>query len=511
MANETPRAPVQVVRAWRGLTFRKRMLLCSALAAVVVGFAYVIVRGQAVDLQPLFTNLDTEDAAALVEELRTRRVPYELAAGGTAILVPAQHIHELRLDLAGKGLPRGAGVGFEIFDRQNLGASDFVQKLNYRRALMGELGRTISRIDIVDSARVHIVIPERRLYRESDEPARASVTLRMRPKRRLGRGQVNAIVHLVSSSVEGLSPEHVTVVDTSGTILSRGDGQAGISAALDFRRQVEERLEKRATNFLERAVGPGRAVVQVAADVDYSQRETTDEKFDPDGAVLRSEQRTEERGGGSRGKTGGTVGVRAALAGETGTTKGGTGGGSLRQIETLNYEVSKTTSRELKPSGKIERLQIAVLLDEGDDKAEPLDAAKIESLAGLVKRAVGFDPERGDQFDIQTARFAPQPEVGPTPPGPSFFSRATSFAPHLLTLGGLAVLLLFLLSFRRMPAVEANLPALPRTVRELESTLKQQPVPAVAGERPPAALLAGRAVEEDSTRAASVLRNWLGE
>ena len=512
MASEPAKSPPPIAGFWKAMSPRRRTIFAIALLATLGGFYYVISRGEAVDLQPLFTNLDVDDASSLVEELRSAHIPYELAAGGTALLVPVTRIHELRLDMAAKGLPRGAGVGFEIFDRQNLGTSEFVQQLNYRRALMGELSRTISQIDVVESARVHIVIPERSLYSERDESARASVTLRMRPSRRLSRGQVDAIVHLVSSSIEGLAPEEVTVVDTSGAILSRGGGEAGGVAALEFRRDTEERMEKKVSAILDSAVGPGRAVVRVAADVDFSQREKTDESFDQDGAVIRSEQSTEERGGTSGGGVGGQAGVRAALAGETGAAKGGGATGSLRRTELKNYEVSKTTSREISPSGKIQRLQVAVLVDRGGDKGKdrPVDRETLDKLVGLVKAAVGFDASRGDQVEIQAVRFAPQPEVGPAPAGPSVLSRATSFAPHLVALGGIAVLLVFGLALRRAPAPEPLLPSLPRTVRELESSLKAAPA-ALPGQPPPPALLAARAAEDDSTRAASVLRGWLGE
>lgn len=518
MAAETPRSRFPVVSIWRGLPLRRRGMISLALLATMAGFAYVISRGNALDMQPLFTNLATDDAATLVEELRSTHVPFEIAAGGTAVLVPAPQIHELRLTMASKGLPRGAGVGFEIFDRQTFGQSDFVQELNYRRALMGELGRTISQIDSVESARVHIVIPQRSLYTDRAEPARASVTVRMRHGRRLGRGQVDAVVHLVTSSIEGLAAEHVTVVDTTGAILSRGDGQEGGAAAVEFRRQIEESMEERVSSLLERAVGPGRAVVSVAADVETTQVERTAEIFDPDGAVLLSEVSTQERGATAAAGVGGPAGVRAALAGETGAPRPGGASGSSRTTETKNYEVSKTTSREVHPSGKIQRLHVAVLLDEGGGPdatkkdavgAPKIDDATVERLAGLVKRAVGFDASRGDQVEIQKVRFAAPPEIGPEPPGPSVVSRAIPFAPHLLTAGGLLVLLVLATSLRRAPLVDLPLPSLPRTVRELETNLRA-PAQAVNGPPTPA-LLASRAAEDDNARAASVVRGWLGE
>lgn len=516
MAAEAPRSRFPVASIWRGLPPRSRAIFTFALIATVIGFATVISRGNAVDMQPLFTNLAPDDAAALVEELRSTHVPYEIVAGGTAVLVPAPLIHELRLGMASKGLPRGAGVGFEIFDRQTFGQSDFVQELNYRRALMGELGRTISQIDSVESARVHIVIPQRTLYTDRAEPARASVTVRLRHGRRLGRGQVDAVVHLVTSSIEGLAAEHVTVVDTTGSILSRGDGQEGAAAALEFRRQIEESMEERVAAILDRAVGPGRAVVRVAADVETTQVERTAETFDPDSAVLRSEQSTQERGATAGAGVGGTAGVRAALAGETGTSRPGGGTGSSRTTETKNYEVSKTTSREVLPSGKIQRLHVAVLIDEGsaagkDGAGAPsIDDATVARLAGLVKRAVGFDAGRGDQVEIQKVRFAAAPEVGPEPAGPGVVSRAIPFTPHILTAGGLLVLLVLAMSLRRAPLVEPTLLPLPRTVRELENNLRA-PAPAMSGPTAAPALLASRAAEDDHARSASVLRGWLGE
>src|SRR5512138_18325 len=200
----------------------KRMLIAGVAFLSVMAFAVLIFVANRTDYRPLFANLTSEDAGEIVKKLKEQKVPYQISSDGKALMVPADKVYELRLSLASDGLPQGGGVGFEIFDRKNFGVTEFVQKLNYQRALQGELSRTITQLAGVEQARVHLTIPEKSLFKENEKPATASVVLKMKSNRTLRESDVQGIVHLVASSVEGMDPDHVSVLDGRGKILSKG-------------------------------------------------------------------------------------------------------------------------------------------------------------------------------------------------------------------------------------------------------------------------------------------------
>src|SRR3989454_5421082 len=243
--------------------------------------------------RPLFTNLAERDASAIVEALRAEKVPFRLEDGGRAILVPAERLYELRLALASHGLPGGGGVGFELFDRQTLGQTDFLQRLNYQRALQGELGRTIGQLGGVEAARVHLALPERSLFVAEDRRPSASVVVKLVQGRTLSAAQIDGIVHLVAASVEGLQPEAVTVVDEAGRILTsdrRGAEAAGTSnAPLEIQQAVERGAEERIESMLGAVVGRDKVVARVAASLDFSRVERTEETYDPDRTAIRTQ------------------------------------------------------------------------------------------------------------------------------------------------------------------------------------------------------------------------------
>ena len=286
----------------------QRMIILIALAGSIAGLVAVGLWTQQPDMQVLFSNLAPDDAGAIVDKLKDSKVPYETSGGGTTILVPSAQVHDLRLELAGQGLPHGGGVGFEIFDRSTLGMSEFVQKLNYRRALQGELARMIAQMPEVERARVHLAMPERRLFATEQDRARASVVLSLRGGQMLAKAQVQGIVHLVSSSVEGLQARDVTVVDGHGQLLSNAsnDETAGLTGSqLEYQRTVEKDIETRIQSMLERIVGTNKAVVRVSSQLDFRKVETTEERFDPNGQVVRSEQRGQEKATGGNEQSGG--------------------------------------------------------------------------------------------------------------------------------------------------------------------------------------------------------------
>jgi flagellar M-ring protein FliF len=367
----------------------------------------------------LYANLSETDAAAVVAKLKELKIPYQLSAGGHSVLVPSTQIYDTRLQLATSGLPQGGGVGFEIFDRTNIGMTDFIQQLNYQRALQGELSRTINQFAEVESSRVHVSIPKQSLFVEEQRESRASVILRLKQGRRLSRGQVQGIVHLVASSAEGLSPENITVVDTQGRLLSEG-GETDPMARMgqsqwEFQTNLERTLEKRVQTMLEKAVGQGAVIVRVSADLDFKQIEATEETFDPDATVVRSEQRTEEKTKGGYPMPSGIPGIRTDGGEKAGAGSGGSSS-FQRSNETINYEINHKTRRVVEPTGRIKKLSVAVLLDgtyekvAGDDGSEtstyvPRTPEEMKRYENIVKKSVGYNAERGDQIEVANVSF----------------------------------------------------------------------------------------------------------
>jgi flagellar M-ring protein FliF len=405
-----------------------------ASMAAVLGLAWWVQRPL---FRPLFTNLSEQDAGAIVEALKAEKVPFELENGGRAVLVPAERLYELRLSLAGRGLPEGGGVGFELFDRQTLGQTDFLQRLNYQLALQGELGRTISQLGGVESARVHVAIPERSLFVAEDRRPSASVVVRLAPGRTLSRAQIDGIVHLVASSIEGLQAEGVTVVDEAGRMLtpdrSVRDTTGASSAVLEYQSTVEHQLAERVEGMLAAVVGRDKAIARVAATLDFSRVERTEESWDPDRTAVRSQRTTREETSGPR-LTGGTPGVQANLTNDTNPVEG-SAPGSSRRDESQNYEISKVVSHTVAPVGAVKQLSVAVLIDgtyseEGGKRVfKPRPQEELDRLRELVKNAVGFSEARGDKIEISSVAF----QTEPMPEGEGMLAGLGRWAPAVAT------------------------------------------------------------------------------
>jgi len=368
--------------------------------------------------QTLYRGLDGEEAAHIVEALEAERIDYRLEDGGTAVSVPATRAAEARMRVASSGLPGGAGTGFEIFDTQGFGVTDFVQRVNFRRAIQGELARSVAELDSVSRARVQIAMPDRNTFvSDLSRKSSASVVVELEPGQELERGEVQAIVHLVASSVEGLDTDHVTVVDHRGRMLApQGDGAPGPTApagAHAHQARLEAQLSERVEGMLARTVGPGRVIAKVRADLDWTQTETTEERFDPEGQVARSEQITTEESREGGDEAGGIPG----LGGRPLDVAASPPAGSTRTSETINYEISKSVSRVVRPVGSVKRLHVAVLIDgkpagsgadpgpQGEPAFVPWSAEELEQFEQLVQQAVGFDAKRGDEITLTSAPF----------------------------------------------------------------------------------------------------------
>ncbi len=425
------------VRAWwQAATPIARAAVVTGLTVLVVGAGYLLMGPENLDMAPLYTRLDPGDAQAIAERLEQDDVPHRIGSDGTTIEVPRSRVASLRLSMASEGLPRGGGVGFELFDRSDLMMTDFTQKVNYRRALQGELARTISQMPEVESARVHLAIPDNSLFTRNRTEPSASVYVRLRPGRVLGSKQSQGILHLVSSSVENLPASKVALLDGSGRLLGPppdSDGLGATSRALGLTQEFERHMERRIVELLEPVAGIGRVVSRVNADLDLSRVEETSEDFDPDNRTLRSERTLEETTSQERAARGGLAGTPGNLPqrpeGNGGNNPGSRSNSDRKTIET-DYAVPKIVRRTQRSIGEVQRLSIAVLVDrkgakpdsdstEDDPTTEDNDGLDLaspalseEAIAQVIKKAVGFDPERGDQLQVVFAPFT-EPETGP--------------------------------------------------------------------------------------------------
>lgn len=393
----------------------------AAVAVALVGvFAFLILRVTAPQMTPLFTDLSVEDSATIVKDLERQAVPFEIKNEGAIILVPRDRVARIRMKLAEGGLPKGGGVGYEIFDKSDsLGATSFIQNINHLRALEGELARTIKAIDRVQAARVHLVLPERQLFSRDRPEASASIVLKIRGS--LDAQQVRAIRHLVASAVTGLKPERVSVVDEAGRLLADGatskDPLAGLSGQSEERKLAfERRLREQVEAIVSSVVGPGRARVQLSADFDFNRITQTTDRFDPEGRVLRSSQTREEQAATSEGREG-QVTVGNELPGAGRNDAANTPREQTKKSEEIaNYEISRTTKTEVIEGGRVNRISVAVLVDGSytrNDKNEPVyqprAAEELERITALVRSAIGFDQKRGDQVEVVNLRFAETP------------------------------------------------------------------------------------------------------
>lgn len=396
----------------------------GAVAVALIGFfAFVIMRATAPVMTPLFTDLPFEDSAAIVKDLERQNIPYELKNDGATILVSKDRVGRLRMSLAEAGLPKGGGVGYEIFDKSDtLGTTSFVQNINHLRALEGELSRTIRSIDRVQAARVHLVLPERPLFaRDTPEPS-ASIAIKVHGQ--LGPQQVRAIRHLVASAVNGLKPERVSIVDETGRLLADGAESDGVDSLSGDERKVayERRLRDQVQSIVSSVVGSGRARVQLTADFDFNRITQTQDKYDPEGRVVRSSQIREENS--ASGNQQGQVSVANELPGAK-EQQPAAGDQNRKSEEIINYEISRTTKTEVIEGGRLKRVSVAVLVDGSygrNDKGELIyqerSKQELDRIAALVRSAIGFDQARGDQVEVVNLRFAEtQGLIMPEPTG----------------------------------------------------------------------------------------------
>jgi len=363
----------------------------------------------------LYSNLDLKEASQITQSLDQAGIKYEAKGDGSTIMVPRDKVASTRLLLSGKGLPTSGSVGYEIFDNAPaLGQTDFVQNLNRQRALEGELARTIRSLQGVNSARVHLVLPRRQLFEDEAEQPSASVVIGVGGRNPSGE-EVRAIRNLVAGATPNLKPERVTVVDDKGKMLAGGDDEAGAAdqIASDARNATEENVRKTVKDLVEGVVGPGKARVTVSADLDLSRVTLQEDKYDPDGQVVRSTQTTEENAKDSKSDGAAPASVAQNVPGSQTTPSGQGGSQSGKTEETTNYEISHSTRTEVKEPGQVKRLSVAVAVDGvttygkgGKVSYAPRSADEMKHIQDLVRSAVGYDQSRGDQVTVVNVRFS---------------------------------------------------------------------------------------------------------
>ena len=473
-----------------------RLAAMGAVALTLVGFfAFVILRASQPTMGVLFSDLSANDAAAITKELDSRGVKTEARDEGATILAPRPDIAKLRMELASKSLPSGGGVGYEIFDKGDaFSSTSFVQGVNQLRALEGELARTIKSIGRVQAARVHLALPERRLFERDREPPRASIVLKTRGE--LSQDQVGAIRHLVASAVQGLSPDKVSIVDERGRLLAGGQGEAvsAAGAAIDERRvAMEQRMRRQLEEMLSGVVGPGRSRVQVSAELDLNRVESRQESFDPESRVLRSSQNRNEASSSANPE--GQVSVGNELPGARDQAAPAQPRESNSKTEeVVNYEISRSTRTELAEAGRLKRISVAVVVDGtyakqngGEAAYQPRSKEDLERIAALVRSAVGFDKARGDLVEVVNLPLVEQAASALPAEPVSFVSSLLSFTRddlvRFIELGIISLLTLIVLFVVVRPMVKRVLsPDGPLT--GIPGLTAGEPALAVAGPAP---------------------------
>ncbi len=522
----------QLNAAFANLSLGKKITLVTLIIGSVAGFIFLLNWSGQREFQPLYTNLNSEDASAIISKLKEQKIEYRIASNGDTILIPEQYIYEIRMQLASAGLPQGGGIGFEIFDNTKLGMTAFAQNVNFQRALQGELARTINRIAEIESSRVHIVMTEKSLFVEEEEPATASVVLKLRPGKWLNQNQVKGIVHLVSSSVARLSAENVTVVDSNGKMLAGANDASSFgslsSDQLDYQARVEKSLENRVRTMLESALGENKAIVRSSCSFDFKKQERTEELFLQDNKVVRSEQVLNEITSQPAKKAQGIPGIRSNMpgAGAAGQQDPSMGNGSTfeKKDHTVNYEIGKVINHINDPVGELTRISIAVLVDGTYKRIEkkrgkveweyvPRTDEEMTKFENIVKRAVNFDSSRGDEVDIVNIPFETTKLEEEIPaPEPSWLETFKTYQPYM-KYGFLTLFLILSFMFFVKPLVRwlteysfgdmQMFKQLPKTVGELESGLDQGDNNLMFRDQ------ATQLIANDKETSVGVMRDWI--
>jgi len=528
------------------LPLSQKILFPVLIIGTVWGIVFVSNWATQPDYAVLFSDLEPADASAVMDKLKSQKIKYELRGdGGTIAISPPEMVHELRMSLAGEGLPKGGKVGFELFDAGSIGTTSFVERLKFIRATQGELERTIGSLDNVASARVHITQPEKTVFAKRSSEATASVMLKLRTGGELDYKQIKGIAHLVAGSVEGLKIENVSIVDIYGNLLSEKLQNKDSSMTVDadriqYQSQMEHTYAQRIEQMLSKVVGAGKVIARVTADIDFSISEREEESFDPGGQVARSEKIIEE--GSSTASRGGIPGVVSNLTDAQNLPNvDDSSAGARRKESVKNFEVSRAVSKTVLPRGKLTKLSVAVLVDGIYEAAAAQDPAKgvakptykslspemMQQIEDVAKSAVGFDDSRGDTLSVENIQF----QVADQDMAEALDEKATQdfiFNAISKVVPGLFIILFFLLVVRPLvkfmvTPTEAEIDLsrlLPTGIEELEQELKQERkavLPVTIETNVDIEQLEGlmaensRIVKENPSQAALLIRYWLND
>ncbi len=513
---------LRLVQAW---PLSRKLATATVLVVSLALFAVLIIQARTADQQLLYAGLTMEDAAAVTEWLKGQKIDYSIRNNGKDIWVGVGQIYQTRLDLAANGLPSGGGVGFEVFDKQSFALTDYVQKVNYTRALQGELARTITSLAPVEATRVHLALPEKRLFKNLQQRGTASVIVTLVPGKGLDEKQVQGIIHLVAGSVSGLEPEDVKVIDANGMVLENekqpSDDKLISADMLAFQREVEHRLEMRVQDLLDKTMGRDRAMVRISATLDFAKVEKTEEFFDADEPVVRSEQVNQENSGPLT--NGGIPGVESNLQGVA-LTGADAVAASSRNSRITNYEISKTVSRVVNPVGTISNLSVSVLVADrtaaagadGTTAPQPRSAEELSGIETMVAKAIGLVPERGDMISVVSMPFVDPQTTEPLPGDSGTIPTLYQFLPLLkYGLVGLAALFVYLLLLRPVvKTVRGEIQQHFKTVKELEE--EQRRLRETEPEEPPlpvdeAIVALRREVQHNHIPISFIIKNWIQE
>ncbi|MDK9707943.1 MAG: flagellar basal-body MS-ring/collar protein FliF [Desulforhopalus sp.] len=495
-------------------------VLLIALALSVV----LILQARTADQQLLYANLSMNDAGTVVNWLKNQKIEYSLRNDGKDIWVSANQLYQTRLELAANGLPSGGGIGFEVFDKQSFALSDYVQKVNYTRALQGELARTISSLAPVESTRVHLALPEKRLLKSQQKNATASVIVTLRQGKTLDKQQVQGIIHLVAGSVSDLEPDNVKVIDANGVVLEgqkqKTEDNLVSLDTLAFQREVEHNLEMRAQDLLDKTMGRDKAMVRVSAALDFSKVEKTQELFDADDPVIRSEQVNQESTGVDN--SGGVPGVQSNLQGNE-FQQSASAPPSTKNSRTTNFEISKTISKTVVPVGTIKKLSVSVLVADkvqqneggGSTTTTPRSPEEMKSIENMVGSAIGLVADRGDMINVLSMPFIDpvKPQHEGEQVSANLLYQYLPLAKYLLIALGMLILY-FLLIRPVVKTMKGEVKQHYKTVEQLE--LEQQQKTEEEPLEPPlpvdeAITALRREVNHNQVPTAFILKNWIQE
>lgn len=542
----------QLLRLLSGLSTRQKLSIVIATLVTGAGiYAFVQWKHES-DFRPLYTSMAPEDAAGVVQKLRETGVDYRLGDNGGSVLVPSARIAESRLALAAAGLPKTGRIGFELFDQNSFGATEFVEHINYKRALEGELERSVMSLAEVEQSRVHLTLPKESIFLDKQEPSKASVMVKLHRGSRIAPQNIVAITNLVAGAVEGLAPESVSIIDMDGNLLSRprkaADAGAFTAESLELQQQIERDLVGKIRATVEPLIGPDRLRAGASVECDLTSGEQQEESFDPTHSVMVSSQKTEDVT--ERAKSaGGVPGTASSLPNGSSTALAAAPTGLSRRTENVTFQTSRVVKQTHIPQGVIRRMSLSVLVDnvvrwEGEGAAkrrilEPQPADTMKTIKDLVSAATGLNPARGDQLIVESLPFestmkaeppvAPLPPIGPKPepPEPVWLRVLKNNRDLILPVSGAFVAIVMVIgvalrvAFRRKAEIQAvTPPALPLPASRETGIAGELPSGLRAGsnaaglEDEKSLELADRVrqlARNDVTLATNVVRMWLQE